>query len=124
MVIIDALYINQGGGKVLLELMIDALVKTGKAKTCFFLLDKRVEEEYCDKMGKENVFFFNASEQERRCFYRDYLSKEVKSIFCFANVPPPIKVKKEINVFIFFQNTLILNSRETGYGIKTIFFFY
>ena len=44
MILVDALYINKGGGKVLLDLLIIKLQKNNIET--FYLLDKRVEKDY------------------------------------------------------------------------------
>ena len=43
MLLIDAIYINTGGGKILLDYLIEELEKTDKQ--IFYLLDKRIEKE-------------------------------------------------------------------------------
>ena len=43
MILIDAIYINTGGGKILLDYLIEELEKTDKQ--IFYLLDKRIEKE-------------------------------------------------------------------------------
>ena len=42
MLLIDAIYINTGGGKILLDYLIEELEKTDKQ--IFYLLDKRIEK--------------------------------------------------------------------------------
>ena len=43
MLLIDAIYINTGGGKILLDYLIEELEKTDKQ--IFYLLDKRIQKE-------------------------------------------------------------------------------
>ena len=41
-ILIDAIYINDSGGKILLDYLLQELEKIGKK--CIYLLDKRVED--------------------------------------------------------------------------------
>ena len=103
MILIDAIYINQGGGKVLLDLLINALIK--KKIDVYFLLDERVKDEYLF-LGK-NVTFINSSLLKRFYFYFKN-KKQFNSVFTFGNFPPPIKLK--CTVYSYFQNLLLIES--------------
>ena len=65
MILVDALYINKGGGKVLLDLLIIKLQKNNIET--FYLLDKRVEKDY--RYLNKNVKFLKASLIKRHFFY-------------------------------------------------------
>ena len=107
MILIDAIYINTGGGKVLLEYFIDNLIKKKLLKEYFFLFDSRISSSVIDRLDKNNYLTLISSEKNRKKFYQSELNKFYK-ILCFANVPPPIKIQTK-QVFIYFHNTLILD---------------
>ena len=104
MILIDALYINNGGGKVLLELLIEKL----KNKNIHFLIDIRLKKTII--LNNENVTFLNPNIFIRHLFYIKYRNK-FKFVFCFANIPPTLK----LNCFVvtYFHNLLLIkNSRK------------
>lgn len=105
MLLIDSVYIHESGGKVLLEYLLSSLRQRGLS---FFLLaDERLSSPVLDELPAGNYCKIKASETGRKFFYQK-LDKNIKAVFCFANVPPPIRpVRAE--VFILFHNTLILS---------------
>ena len=119
MILIDAIYINQGGGKVLLDLLINALIK--KKIDVYFLLDERVKDDYLF-LGK-NVTFINSSLLKRFYFYFKN-KKQFNSVFTFGNFPPPIKLK--CTVYCYFQNLLLIESNFVSVHlfVKRVFFKY
>lgn len=62
MVLIDALYINNGGGKILLDYLVCELEKSGKE--VFYLLDKRVENKVPEIKTNKVAFLKYAFNQE------------------------------------------------------------
>ena len=119
MVLVDAMYINSGGGKVLLDVLIEEL--ENKQIDVFYLLDSRLE----DQPGYEslkNVAFEKASLYKRHLFYR-HNKKKFSRVLCFANLPPTLRMDCE--VYTFFQNVLLFETgrnsflnRLKGYIIK------
>lgn len=104
MILIDALYINNGGGKVLLEL----LIKNLKNKNIHFLIDNRLRKTII--LDNKNVTFLYPNIFKRHLFYIKYRHK-FKFVFCFANIPPTLK----LNCFVvtYFHNLLLIsNSRK------------
>ena len=116
MILIDAAYIHESGGKALLEYLIYSLKE--RNKPFYLLLDNRLSGSFIEDLGKEQYRVIASSETNRAIFYRG-LDKTVNTIFCFANVPPPIPVK-HIPVYIYFQNRLILSDlfERNMYPIK------
>ncbi len=105
MLLIDAVYIHESGGKSLLDYLLESLEARGIL--FYLLLDKRAE-------GKINIpgtciqhWHASPSESGRKNFYRT-IPTGVTTVFCFANVPPPVKPAGK-RVFIFMQNTLLLS---------------
>jgi glycosyltransferase involved in cell wall biosynthesis len=107
MILIDAIYINTGGGKVLLEYFIETLIKNQIEKKYYFLIDSRIDINLVDQLDKSNYIILTPTEKNRKDFYQSEINK-YSSILCFANVPPPIKLSNK-PVFIYFHNTLLLD---------------
>jgi glycosyltransferase involved in cell wall biosynthesis len=106
MVLIDAVYINQTGGLVLLEHIIDRMTRQISLQKVVFLLDDRVRNHFCNTNRHLNIIYLKGSELTRLNYYVKH-KKDFNKVLCFANVPPPIKVDAE--VFTYFQNALIID---------------
>lgn len=102
MLLLDALYINNSGGKVLLDYLIQNLIQ--KNIDCFYLIDNRCEESYNTIIPTDKVLYLKASLKNRTQFYKSRES-EFSHIFCFANLAPPVKCKGK--VFTYFHNLLL-----------------
>jgi glycosyltransferase involved in cell wall biosynthesis len=98
MILIDAAYINAGGGKVLLQELLLSL--RGVEGVCL-LRDIRVED--VDTMGFQ-VYDIPANERARTKFYRKY-GQHLTRVLCFGNVPPPIRL--DADVAVYFHNMLL-----------------
>ena len=122
MILLDAIYINQSGGKVLLEYFLKKIKDLGLESDFFFLLDNRIEAAFLNEINKNQAYKINASEISRRSFYKK-MSSDFTHIFCFANVPPPIKLKHK-NVFVLFHNALIIENKNMNYNLKSRFIFF
>jgi len=117
MILVDAIYINELGGKTLLNYFIDKVIHMGLEKKFYFILDDRLKL----KLFKINFEYIKASEKNRLRFYEKSKNKFSK-VFCFANVPPPIRL--EIETYIYFHNDLLIDLKETGFSLfnKSTFF--
>ncbi|MEL7601198.1 MAG: glycosyltransferase [Proteiniphilum sp.] len=104
MLLVDSLYINVGGGKVLL----DYLVKEIEARQIdvFYLFDLRCRNDF-KQVPNDRKVYLKAGLLNRYKFYKGNKENFTK-IFCFGNIPPPIKLKEKY-VLTFFQNTLMVN---------------
>lgn len=122
MMLFDAVYINRGGGKKLLEYIINHCLETGFAKDIFFLLDSRFNSETIEKLDSSQYVFIRPSEWNRIVFYKTKITL-FDSVFCFANVPPPISIDKK-KVTIYFQNVLLLHARRFGVNKINIFLYF
>lgn len=111
-ILVDAIYINSGGGKVLLEYLIDYLSK--KKIEVFYLFDSRLD---LDISVKTENSILNPSESERKFFYKGINKQDFHSILCFGNIPPPIKL--EANVYIYFHNELLLDPLKLNLGLHS-----
>lgn len=107
MILIDSTYVFSGGGRILLNYFLNEFSKCG--------LEYRV---LCDRRLYITGFFDNNIEKERLiiisgelsrfCFYFSK-SDLFCTIFCFASIPPPVKIKDK-RVVIYFHNLYRLNN--------------
>jgi len=98
MILIDAVYVNTGGGKALLQELLSCLGGKGKFT---LLCDARLEG--VDTAGYE-VIIISPREITRRDFYRRH-RHALTRVFCFGNVPPPFRLEAEVAVY--FHNVLL-----------------
>jgi glycosyltransferase involved in cell wall biosynthesis len=102
MILIDAIYIYDGGGKVLFDLLVNELQK--KPLDIHYLVDKRIEADFRKKFLNK-ITFLKPSFISRTLFYiRNYF--KFKTVFCFSNIPPPILLPS--NIITYFHNVLYL----------------
>ena len=116
MILVDALYINNSGGKVLLDYLIEELEVSGLH--VFYLLDDRVSSSaYNVKQG--NIIYLKASLINRFNFYRENKDKFTK-VFCFGNLPPLHKLN--IPVYTYFHQKLFIDEpKELPLKQKIVF---
>lgn len=103
MILIDALYINNSGGKVLLDYLILRLDNT--TIDTHFLLDERIIGNH-PKIKSDKVTYLKGSFFKRHLFYlknRHQFSK----ILCFGNLPPNLRLNAE--VFTYFHQMIYLD---------------
>jgi len=105
MVLVDAIYINNSGGKILLDYLIEQLEMTD-LNVCY-LLDKRVQENHPLIKSTNRIFFLKGGLIPKHRFYRDH-GNEFTKILCFANFPPDIKLKAK--VFTYFHQLLFIQA--------------
>ena len=112
MILIDLVYINSPGGVTLSNLLLDYLSINHKKIKVQILLDKRNSKFFKNNKLKSTIV--SNSEFSRFIFY--YKNKEnFNSIFCFGNVPPPIKIK--VKTYIYFHNEILLNSKDLNFPL-------
>lgn len=100
MILIDALYINYGGALSLLHYLVDTLQE--KSIEFYLLADDRCCGEF-DNLPY--IEYRRASLFERRDFYKIHRG-DYTSVFCFGNVPPPLR--QEVPVYTYFHNINML----------------
>jgi len=113
MVLIDALYINNGGGKTMLDYLMSKLEE--QKIDCFYLLDHRIEGDCCAIKSSNQVVFMPASLWSRYVFYRKNKNK-FKTIFCLANIPPNIKMNGK--TITYFHSTFYIQL-STGNSVRS-----
>ena len=120
MLLIDAMYINKGGGAVLLHYLIETICNHNEGKHCFFMLDPRFKK---PDVLKENYVVIPNKIPDRIKFYRQNKHRFSK-VFCFANTPPPVKFK--VPVYTYFHNQKVLEAAHKKFekNYRTIFIKY
>lgn len=120
MILIDSVFINDGGGLVLLEYLVNELQKSD-LEVCY-LFDARVKDCFLKYGDLENVFFIQNTMTARRKFYKSNLH-DFSHVLCFGNVPPPIRLNA--CVFVYFHQRLFLDipknfsfKSKLMYGLK------
>ncbi len=104
MILIDALFINKGGGAVLLQYLIEKVLAHPRKDEFFFVLDPRFDK---PATLDTNYIVVSNKIQDRARFYKENKDKYAK-VFCFANTPPPIKL--QVPVYTYFQNQKLLEA--------------
>lgn len=104
MILIDGLYINKGGGAVLLQYLIEQIcLRPGKDRF-YFLLDPRFQ---IPATLTGNYTIIPNKQSERRKFYKKTADRYTK-VFCFANTPPPVKLS--VPCYTYFHNQKLLEA--------------
>lgn len=103
MILIDALYINNGGGKILLDYLIKNLEEC--EIEVFYLLDSRVKEKMPVIKETNTAYYLDASLYNRRKFYKNN-KNNFRKVLCFGNIPPNIRLK--CKVYTYFQQGLFV----------------
>ena len=119
MILIDAIYINTGGGKILLDYLIEELEKTDKQ--IFYLLDKRIEKEKYIIKSSNIIMYLNSGFFDRINFYKQNKEKFDK-IFCFGNIPPPIRLNTK--VFTYFHGAAYIFLSKNDFSLKNRLLFF
>lgn len=106
-VLIDALYINSGGGLSILQRLIGGLKDS---KVDYILIkDQRCKRLEGEDYAKE-VIVIPPSMIKRHCFYLAH-KNDFCSILCFGNIPPSIKMSSPVHTY--FHNLSILIPPKT-----------
>jgi glycosyltransferase involved in cell wall biosynthesis len=103
MILFDAVFVNNGGAKILLDLLLNDLNKSNTE--IFYLLDKRVKGSY-NFLKNEKVIYISGSLISRHLFYLKNATK-FRKVFVFGNIPPTIYLQNS-QVYTYFHNVLLL----------------
>ncbi|GAA4468977.1 glycosyltransferase [Nemorincola caseinilytica] len=104
MILIDAVFINKGGGAVLLQYLIDTMLAGPHKDKFFFLLDPRFERPAALTANYEVI---PNKISERIKYYKQNKGK-YQTLFCFANTPPPVRIKGK--AYTYFHNQKLLEA--------------
>lgn len=123
MLLIDAIYINNSGGKILLDYLIEELEQS-EIKV-HYLLDERVRNNH-PEIIKNEITYLEASLLSRHIFYKKNKSNFLK-VLCFGNLPPSLKLNAK--VYTYFHQKLFLEipkdipfKQKVVFKIKTMIF--
>lgn len=118
MMLYDGVFINNGGGKILQDYLIEKLEEAGMS--VFYLLDKRVEKNH-PVIDKNIVVYLVGDVWERHKFYLKNRNKFEK-ILCFGNIPPSCKVSGL--VYTYFQQRLYIEQPNELKRLFRLILFY
>lgn len=107
MILIDALYINNGGGKILLDYLIEEIEK--RQIKVQYLLDDRIKNNIPQISKLNEITFIEGNFFKRHRFYIQNKNKFSK-VFCFGNLPPTIRLNAQ--VYTYFQLLIYLSIRK------------
>lgn len=111
MILIDAVFINNSGGKTLLDYFLTSALD--RKLDAFYLLDSRYQGTH-PELPSERVIYCKGSIIERHKFYLKH-KNNFNKVFCFGNLPPTIKVS--VPCYTYFHNVLFL-SQPSDYPLK------
>lgn len=103
MLLLDSLYINNGGGKILLNYLVEKMEQ--KNMDVFYLFDERCRNDFSD-IPNNRKLYLKASLWNRHKFYLKN-GKKFSRIFCFGNLAPTIKLKAK--TYTYFHQSIFLN---------------
>ena len=116
-ILIDALYINSGGGLSIFKRLVDSLKETNVD----FIL---IRDERCPKLASEDaareVIVMPPSLKIRHRYYKAHRN-DFHSVLCFGNVPPTVKMPCKVHTY--FHNLSVLKTPPT-YSTKRKFLFF
>lgn len=105
MLLIDALYIREGGGVILLHYLLDSLME--KNVMFHLIYDSRCKDDF---IGVASKTMINVSLKSRYNYYRKHRF-DFSSVLCFANIPAPLKL--QVPVYTYFHNINLLTLEHT-----------
>ncbi len=127
MLLIEALNINSGGPAELLYYLLEEL--ESRQIEYYILLDFRLPTRRIPNLNRCSVYkrgFINRSKILKKHLNEQ---KNIKTLFCFGNYPPPFLIKENIKVVTFFHNMLLLEVKNTpklitklAWTVKTLYF--
>ncbi len=103
MLLVDAIFINNGGGKVLLDYLVTKLEETNLS--IHYLFDERILKFKYSTKSDNQVTYLNASLKRRYLFYKKHRF-DFDKVIVLGNIPPPIRI--DANVINYFHNRVLL----------------
>ncbi len=116
MILVDSVYINDGGGLILLKYLVEILEESDL--DVYYLFDIRALSFFEDIHATKRMFISN-SFYKRISFYRKNKIKYT-SVLCFGNIPPPLKLS--IPVHVYFHQQLFLEIPKNFSTTKKIIY--
>jgi glycosyltransferase involved in cell wall biosynthesis len=103
MILLDAIYINNSGGKILLDYLIETLEQQDVHIT--YILDERIRSNHPKIKETNDLFYLKANLKSRHIFYKSHKNIFSK-VLCFGNLPPSIRLTAI--VYTYFHQKLFL----------------
>lgn len=103
MILLDAIYINNSGGKILLDYLIESIEKENLP--IHYLLDKRTERSFINIPSHKKTIL-EASIIKRHFFYVKN-KRKFSTVLCFGNIPPSINLSAK--AYTYFHQPLFLD---------------
>ena len=120
MILVDAIYINSGGGNTLLKAFLNNLYHYNYDYV--FLIDRR-NKYFLNDFNLNNIYFVNSNERSRGKIYSKIIkTHNIEKIFILNNIPPPFKIYN-LKVYIYFHNVLLINPFGANYNFFKISIF-
>lgn len=116
MLLLDSLYINNSGGKILLDYIVSELEASGM--DVFYLFDARCQADYTD-IPNERKLYMEASLVNRHRFYLKHRKRFAK-VFCFGNLAPTVRLS--VPVYTYFHQLMFLSVPHTFPAKKRMVF--
>lgn len=101
-ILVDSLYINNSGGKVLLDYLVSQLEQHNLE--VFYIFDERCEASFNDVPVKRKMFMEPSLVSRYRFYKKHKLSFDI--VLCFGNLPPNIKLAAR--VYTYFHQPMFL----------------
>lgn len=111
MILIDSLYINNGGGKILLDYLVERIEQ--KTELVYYIFDKRCENSYLNIPVCRKIYM-ESSLLKRHKFYMENKHR-FSSVLCLGNLSPSLKL--DIPVYTYFHQKIFLKV-PTEFGLK------
>ena len=122
-ILLDASYINNGGGAVLLNYYLEVIFNNNSHFRYVFIFDSRFKVP--DFIKREDAIIYYSSNTISRTFsyIRILLKYNPSTIFNLNNLPPPIPIIRK-RCFIYFHNVLLLNKPSKNNNVIAQISFY
>lgn len=117
MILVDAVYINEGGGKVLFDYLVEQIERQNL--NVFYLLDKRIENKHPHIQNTGQVKYIKGSLKLRNQFYREH-KNDFSNVLCFGNIPPTIRLDAKVYTY-FHQYQYLKIPKELSLVQKMLF---
>ncbi len=116
MLLIDSLYINNSGGKILLDYLVAELEKNNIE--VFYLFDLRCKSSY-GNVPKNKKLYLKATLRNRYKFYNAH-KLTISKVLCFGNFPPSIRLTAKVYTY-FHQAMFLCIPKEFSFTQKITF---
>lgn len=116
MILIDSLYINNSGGRILLNYLVDTL-ESENIET-LYVFDERCRGGF-DFIPESRRIYMSPSFAIRTLFYFKNRKRFTK-VLCFGNIPPNLRLKSLVYTY-FHQPMFLAVPKDFGFTKKIIF---